>query len=349
MIVIILVNWNGHKDTVECLEALMRLETPASAFRIIISDNLSKSGSVEHIIAWCRGEVAAECSSQAWKSLPQIRRYQPDFQVLDLSAAETFVGAPMITILRNGANLGFAGGNNTAVRLALTDPDVDRVWLLNNDTICRPDALDHLAARMVAEPELGIVGSTLAYYDDPTKVQGLAGWFNGHAGWGDHIGKFVSLQSLPDRAEVERQMTYVIGASMFVSRNFLVEVGLMSEDYFLYFEETDWSERNAGRFRLGWEPESIVFHKEGGSIGTSQRQRSSDTSIYYANRNLLTYTWKYHRNAMPKIAVRILARVARYLVRRDARGALVALGACRDFLLGRIGWQPIPFSSRVKP
>jgi GT2 family glycosyltransferase len=335
MIAIVIVNWNGHRDTVECLEALMRLDTDARDFRIIVSDNGSKPGSVEHIVEWCKGQVAVDRTPAAWRGLPTERRHQPDYQVIAPQQVTVFTGAPLVTILRNNANLGFAGGNNTATRLALTDSSIDWVWLLNNDTICRADALDRLVERMKAEPRIGMLGSTLAYYDDPAKVQGLGGWFDGRAGRGDHIGKFIDLSALPMREEVERQMTYVIGASMLVSRRFLNEVGLMAERYFLYFEETDWSERNAGRFAIGWEPGSVVYHKEGGSIGTSLRRRASNTSIYYLNLNLLRFTWTYYRRHMPGIVVRIFARIARFVVLRDFEGAYTICKACRDFLVAR--------------
>ncbi|WP_165498362.1 glycosyltransferase family 2 protein [Siculibacillus lacustris] len=313
----------------------MRLDTPTSEFRVIVSDNDSAPGSIEHIVGWCEDRVEVDRSGSAWSGLPKERRHRHDHRVIDLGAPGSFADAPLVTILRNGANLGFAGGNNTAIRLALTDPTVEAVWLLNNDTICRPDALDRLSERMRAEPDLGMLGSTLVYYDDPTKVQGLGGWFDGRKGMGDHIGKFTDLDALPSREAVEHEMTYVIGASMLVSRRFLEEVGLMEESYFLYFEETDWSERNAGRFRIGWEPASIVWHKEGGSIGTSLRHRASNTSLYFLNRNLLHFTRTYYPRSMPMIAVRILARAVRFLVRRDIDGARVVIRAGRDYLLGR--------------
>jgi len=334
MIVIILVNWNGHQDTVECLESLTRLDTPANKFRVIVSDNDSKPGSVEHIVAWCKGSVEVPRSTAAWNGLPAERRHEVTHRLLRPGEMLDFSSAPLVTILMNGANLGFAGGNNRAIELALSDPSTEAVWLLNNDTICRTDALDALAARLAHNSHTGIVGSTLVYYDDPTKVQGLGGTFDGRKGRGDHIGKFLDLQSLPSREDVELQMTYVIGASMLVSRRFLREIGLMEEGYFLYFEEADWSERNAGRFAIGWEPTSIVYHKEGASIGTSLVRRASDTSIYYFNRNLLIFTWRYYRPWIIMISLRVAARAVRFLAQGDVMGSRMVWRAFRDAILG---------------
>lgn len=337
MIAIILVNWNGHEDTVECLEALMRLDNNTSSFRIIISDNSPDRTSLNYILDWCAGKISVDLTSPVWTSMPLERCHQPDYKVWDGSQPGNFLDAPLITIIHNGENLGFAGGNNVGIRLALTNPKVDNIWLLNNDTVCRPDSLDHLERRMIGDQKLGVLGSTLVYYDQPTKAQGLGGWFDGRRGWGDHIGKFASLNSLPQKVDVEKKMTYVIGASMLVRREFIQDIGIMSEYYFLYFEEMDWSERNAGRFLMGWEPHSVVYHKEGSSIGTSTRVRSSDTSIYYFNRNLLFYTWNYHPRSIIIVFLRIITRIMRFIFQIELRAALVVIEAVRDFLLGRSG------------
>lgn len=335
MIAIVVVNWNGHRDTAECLESLMRLDEPLDSFRIIVSDNGSEPGSVETIIDWCSGRLVVDRSSEAWQFLPESRRHSPNFVTIDASCSHNFSDAPLVTILRNEDNLGFAGGNNAAIRLALTNPAVTAVWLLNNDTVCRADALSRMEARIRADKRIGMIGSTLLYYDNPRMVQGVGGWFNGRTGRGDHIGKFLPIDSLPERCEVERSLTYVIGASMLVRREFIESIGLMYEGYFLYFEETDWSERNAGKFLLGWEPSSFVYHKEGGSIGTSLRHRPSNTSIYYLNRNLLLFTWRHYRIYMPVITLRVMFRAARFILTRDMSGARIVSRALVDFFIKR--------------
>jgi GT2 family glycosyltransferase len=67
---------------------------------------------------------------------------------------------------------------------------------------------------------------------------------------------------------------------------------MMQEDYFLYFEELDWATRGSGRFRLGYAPKSIVYHKEGASIGTDASGGSA-LSIYYLFRNRIRFTHRF--------------------------------------------------------
>jgi len=97
-------------------------------------------------------------------------------------------------------------------------------------------------------------------------------------------------------------MNYVEGASMLVSRQFLDEVGLLCEDYFLYFEEADWAIRAKGRFSLGYAPLSIVYHKVGGSIGTSSNPATmSYTSDYFNIHNRLQFTRRFYLAALPTV------------------------------------------------
>jgi GT2 family glycosyltransferase len=97
-------------------------------------------------------------------------------------------------------------------------------------------------------------------------------------------------------------MNYVSGASLIVSRRFLQDVGLMCEDYFLYFEEADWAIRAKGRYSLAYAPKSIVYHKLGASIGTSSDPRKKSLVCdYYNIRNRIIFTRKFYPHALVSI------------------------------------------------
>jgi GT2 family glycosyltransferase len=324
---VVIVNWNGHRDTVACLESLLRLET--QDFHVILSDNGSAPGSVEHIVDWCEGRVEVATDDAAWRMIAAPRRRDPTWVYSDDTRVTE--APPFLTILRNRENLGFAGANNRGITLALADPATRFIWLLNNDTIVAPDCLGHLVARMQRQPDLGILGATIAYYDDPLRIQGLGARFNSLLGRGEHIGMLSSAHDLPPKSTVEAAMSYVMGASMFVSRRFIETVGPMNEEYFLYMEEFDWSTRNKGRFGLGWEPAARLYHKEGSTIGSSQRHRPSDTSLYFQSINLLRFNARYHPLYLPLNFVRILALAARFWLRKDRSGVSIMFATLRDF------------------
>jgi len=333
---VVLVNWNRWKDTIECLESVFRLRY--KNFRVVVCDNSSGDNSVENIQAWAAGKLAAGCDNPTLRSLtePPVAKPVPTLRVAPGEQFQLGGGNERLILIETGNNLGFAGGNNVALRLVLETSDSEYVWLLNNDTVVDPGALDHLVETLGSEIDAGMCGSTLLYYHEPEKVQALGGSvYNVWTARGGHLGEGLDRNRLPSRALVEGRLRYVVGASMLVRREFLEQVGIMNEDYFLYFEEIDWATRGRSRFRLTWSPESIVYHKEGTSIGTAQSPMArSGLSEMYATRNRVLFTRSYFFYAIPTACAAILLSAAhRMLIGRfDSsraiwRGLLAGLGA----------------------
>jgi len=305
---VLIINWNGWGDTIECLESLMRCR--GVDLRLIVCDNASTDNSVERLRAWAEGRFDSRVAPGPLRKFSWPPAGKPlAFAEYDRSQAEAGGdgGDPPLVLIRTGGNLGFAGGNNVGLRYVLARGDFDAVWLLNNDTVVEPQALKGLLDRLDEKPAAGMVGSTLLHYDEPERIQARAGgWYCRWIGLPWHLGRLQSVSDPPQRERVERWMTYVVGASLLVSRGFLETVGLMCEDYFLYFEETDWALRGRGRFELAYAPESRVYHKIGRSIGTSSDpRRKSPTCDYYALRNRLLFTRRFFPEALPTIYLSI--------------------------------------------
>jgi GT2 family glycosyltransferase len=296
---VVIVNWNGWADTVECLDSLLELDWVD--VQITVCDNGSEDGSVGKLAGWF--------------------------------AAHPGRGV----IVENGKNLGFAGGCNVGIARALADGECGYVWLLNNDTVVMPGALTALVALMEAEPDIAVCGSTLLYHHQPEMVQGLGGWFNPWIGRGGHLGQNGRADALPSRAEIEGRLDYVIGASMLVRRAVFERIGGLSEEYFLYFEELDLARRLLVGERQAWARESVVYHKEGRSIGSSSSGRPSDTSLYYLQVNLLRFYRRHHPWLLP-IA---LARLGREAAGRDRKALAVSWLALRDFATGKRRTGPL--------
>ena len=141
-----LLNWNGWGDTLECLESLFRSDY--SDFQVIVCDNGSEDGSMDHLEAWAEGrvDIAGGCRDQrlARFSFPPAPKPIP-YVVHGRGAAEAGGGgsdsSARLILIESGANLGFAGGYNIALRYALARDDFAYIWLLNNDTVVNGDAL----------------------------------------------------------------------------------------------------------------------------------------------------------------------------------------------------------------
>jgi GT2 family glycosyltransferase len=282
----VLVNWNGWRECIECIDTLFAQSH--GNFHVFVVDNDSRDRSVETIVSWC----AAPSADATWRRYSGVGRLTDHPNVGSLQnrvverADQGLPSAPAgcrLTVIRSGGNLGFAGGCNVGIKAAGLG-NFDYFWFLNPDTVVDRYALVELIGRAERHPGIGIVGSTLRYYDDPDLVQAMGGArldrSNGTSG---HIGQGARLGKVPiDGAAVEREMAYVVGASMLVSRKFIAEVGLMEEDYFLYYEEVDWALRGSGKFSLGFAPRSHVFHKSG--VNSSKAAPQFSTRFYYRNR-----------------------------------------------------------------
>jgi len=305
---IILVNWNGWRDTLACLESLALLNYPD--FKIVVCDNGSTNDSSQRIRQWMYGRP---------------ERFAEYSRLVAENGGDRDEDAALV-LINTGSNLGFAGGSNVGMRYAMARGDAGYCWLLNNDTVVEPDALGRLVARMQEDQSIGICGSTLRLYGNHERVQALGG---GHycrwIGLPWHYGRFSRWPKTVPRQPAKSRMNYVEGASMLVSRQFIEQIGLLCEDYFLYFEEVDWALRAGNRFSLGYAPESVVYHKIGASIGTSTNPANkSELCDYYNIRNRILFTRRHYPAALPTVYLILLAEVAlRLLVGKPARAAMI--------------------------
>jgi GT2 family glycosyltransferase len=314
-VAIVLVNWNGWRECIECIDSL--LAQAHRNFHLFIVDNESHDHSIEQIDAWC---VCPQADPR-WRRHPGVHRHTDGES--PTSIRTRVVSRPdhalppagedcSVTLIHSGGNLGFAGGCNVGIRAAGFD-NFDFFWLLNPDTVVERRALVELVQRAAAEPRMGIVGSTLRFYDAPDTVHALGGArLNRLNASSSHIGEGLSLRETPpQRTAVERELAYVCGASMLVSTAFVREIGFMQEDYFLYYEEADWAMRAADRFRLGFAPHSHVFHKSGAN--SSKIMPLFTAGFYYRNR--LRFVSRFLPDRMAAAKRKLFAEMLRHLAR----------------------------------
>lgn len=330
-VAVVILNWNGWKDTLECLDSVF--QSTGLSFRVVVCDNGSSDASLEKIKHWAGGTLTLPYSEGPLQSFCPVDKPIPYIEYDKVSAergGDPAESAPLV-LIQSGANLGFAGGNNVALRYCQAHGGFDYVWILNNDTVVARDSLVHLVNHMQTDPSVGMCGSKLIFYYQPSKVQAYGGSaFDEKRGVPVPLGLFQSVEAVCDKNDVERQMAYVVGASMLVSRGFLKTIGLMSEDYFLYYEEIDWAFRAHGKFGLAYCDKSHVYHKEGGSIGSSSTGEPSATSTRYLYRNRVVFNKKFNSSNFVRCLLQIgfellvLIRRGQYKTARVAFGASVA-------------------------
>jgi len=321
---VILLNWNGSIDTIECLESVLRLNH--ASLRIIVCDNASTDGSLASIRDWARGDLAPTCSNRELSRLvlPPVHKPLPFCELTRAEAESTSstYEAPLV-LIQNGANLGFAGGCNVGLRYALGDENCRYFWLLNNDTVVERDALSAMINLMQERPDVGLCGSLNLSYFDPALVQARGG--RPYSRWTARVGG-PNLSIVDRLTGGSERMDFVNGASMLISRAFLEAVGLMEESYFLYFEELDWAMRARGKFALDYCPESVIYHKEGASIGTHRnRKKRSLLADKYLSRNRVLFTKRYFPWALPTVVASVCLAAAFRMSQGDGERAKAML------------------------
>lgn len=293
MVYLVILNWNGSDDTIACLESLRHLK--ALSPKVVVCDNAS--------------------SDNSWAKLKAYSATQAELD---------------IQLLQTGANLGYAGGNNVGIQYALSDPAMQYVWLLNNDTVVEPEALKALARYMSQHPDVGVCGSTLCYFNTPDVIQAVGGKYDRWLGRSEHILGHEKFDLAACRSVNVEQLDYVVGASMFIRRKALERVGLLSEDYFLYCEEIDWAtrmRREVPEYKVGYAPESIVYHREGASTGANDQGKK--TYRYFSDYFFITSRLKFARKYYPfrslVVQASMLPVALSRMKRRQWRSAAVAL------------------------
>ena len=162
---------------------------------------------------------------------------------------------PTVTVLVNGGNVGFAAGNNVALR-ELTS---DCALLLNPDVVLSPGCVAALSATLAADPTIAIAGCKLWYPDGQT-LQHAGGYITRPQAMPGHYGVGERDTGQQDTA---RDVTYVIGAALAVRLSSLAHIGLFDEGFFLFYEDTDLCVRaRAAGYRVVYEPQATAVHVE---------------------------------------------------------------------------------------
>jgi GT2 family glycosyltransferase len=263
LIGIVILNWNGWQDTVECLYSLKGLIY--ENYRIYVVDNASTNDSVAQI-------------------------------------KSRFPGITMILSAQNG---GFSKGNNLGITAAL-EAGANFVWLLNNDTTVSTFSLTYLVNEAISRPKLGILGSVLHEYFKPWLIQ---------AWGGGNFNKFLGTTSVfKDRKEC---LGHIIGASMFLRREMIENIGFLNEEFFFFLEDTEYSLRaKNNEWEIDVAEDSYVFHKGGSSLGgqTDVKSLQSDLLFVHSVGRFMRIT------EMPfsSVAFRLIAIILQRLLRRQA-------------------------------
>jgi len=257
MIYIITINYNNSGDTIDCLERLKTVLTPC---RVIVVDNASSLDDYEVL-------------SQYIEQIGGI--------LLHTNEGESRLNDGNYFLIRSAINLGFSGGNNVGIRIAMSQPNFDGVVLLNNDTLVDPTFLDELLRCRSENEDAHLIGGRIFYEDAPNKLWYDGGVFNKYTCKAIHINDNKLISEVVGSNEPHKT-GFITGCLMYISPYCLENIGLLDDSFFMYSEDLDYCIR-AQRFGLNlyFVPRSIIWHKVSSSTGGIL----SAFSAYWISRN----------------------------------------------------------------
>ncbi|MFA5187878.1 MAG: glycosyltransferase family 2 protein [Patescibacteria group bacterium] len=215
-VAIIIVNYNGLEYLSACLTSLLSLDYPKEDYKVFFVDNASIDSSVDFV--------------------------RNNF--------------PQAEIIINNENLGFAEGNNIAIKKALAE-NFDFVLLINQDTISEPDFLKKLVEETAKAEDIGAVQPRIMLYPEKDKVNSLGNSIH-YLGFGFSSGGY---QKFAGNLEL-KEIAYASGAAVLIKTNVLKKIGLFDPDFFMYHEDLDlgWRMRLAG-YKILVVPQAVIYHK----------------------------------------------------------------------------------------
>jgi GT2 family glycosyltransferase len=289
------------------------------------------------VLSWNGREDTLACL----RSLALVE-YEPfDVVVVDNGSSDGSADAvasehPPVRLVGLERNLGFTGGMNAGIRIAL-EGDAEAVLLLNNDMTVAPGFVQPLVDALVRHEGVAAACSQVLFAGEPPRVWYAGARYDPRRGYqGRQLG--YGGRPLPaTRAPFETERA--CAGAMLVPRGVLEAVGVFDETLFAYAEDTDWSLRaRAAGLRVLVVPASLVRH----AVSSSTGGEGSPTAIYYTLRNSLVVaerhaplrasaTWR-------RRLVLVAAHLSQAVLSRRKAAALAAVGqAWRDFHRGRLG------------
>lgn len=297
-VAIIILNWNGWKDTIECLESVFQIAYPL--YEVIIVDNGSKDGSLQKIKDYATGKIKTESKfvdySLENKAI-HVKEYTKNELETSVSREETIknpvsreetiknpASRKNLILIENDNNYGFAEGNNIGIRFALNKLNPDYILLLNNDVVVDTLFLNELINVAENDAQIGILGPTVYEYKNPQEIQSAGAkiyWNTGEA---------VNLRSHKNKYSDEPEdVDSVIGCALLAKSELFYKIGYLNKDYFAYLEETEWCVRaHKAGYRIVHVPKGKIWHK-----GGATSNKITGFTLYHHTRNKFWFMKKH--------------------------------------------------------
>jgi GT2 family glycosyltransferase len=263
---IIIVNYQNWEDTRDCISSV--LASSYQSFTILVVDNNSGNNSLQ--------QLDEEFGHAGDTRLVSSRAFAGLYNEGPLSK---------IVFIQNEKNEGFGAANNLVLQYVLQAEAY--LWLLNPDMIVAPDTLQELVTFAAQQPVNKIIGAVVkSCYQKSSVLFYGGGRINFNTGT-------VKMNKNPGASQ---QLDYISGASLFTHCSVFKRMGMLPENYFLYWEETDWCySAKQNNIDMVVCPTAVCFDKISTVIG------KGFLAHYYYTRNGLFFIAKFRKDKINSV------------------------------------------------
>jgi hypothetical protein len=262
-----ILNYNGNKDTSECLNSLEELNTTGFDLSVVVVDNASK-------------EKFVDSATQ--------RKFN-------------------LKIIRSETNLGFSRGQNLGIKFALDNGADYVLILNNDvilDSELIVELLKTFAEKDcgIVSPKIYFAKGQEFHKNRYQQADlGKVFWYaGGQIDWQNVIASHIGVDEV-DKGQYQNVKTidFASGCCEMIKREVFEKIGFFDDRYFLYYEDNDLSQRaKRGNYKIYYQPNALLWHINAGSAGGS----GSGLQDYYITRNRLLFGFRY-ANLRAKIAL----------------------------------------------
>lgn len=279
---IVILNYKRWQDVQDCLLSVFK--SNYKRFTIIVIDNDSQNNSLQIIMKWL------DDLSSVKKEEKEVYSYKYCYEK-GIGVETDFDTFPLYFV-QNNSNKGFAAGNNIVIQALLKYEA--HLWLLNPDIIVKENTLHELIAFAAKCPSKSIIGNTVKSYSNKETVLLLGG---------ARINYNSATISLIKNENKIDKVDFIYGGSLFTHTSHFREIGLLPEEYFLFWEEADWcyQARSKG-YKMLFCNSAICYDKGSTTIG------KGFLANYYYTLNGFRFLSKYKRD---KIAMAMVFGILR--------------------------------------
>lgn len=238
---------------------------------------------------------------------------------------------PEVTIIKTGENCGVAKGNNIGIKAAL-ELNCEFVLLLNNDTEVHKEML----TRLVEKASSKTLVTCKMYYYQPQNTIWCAG---GKINWGKATTTHFGDNQIDNgQCDESKYVEYTPTCCLLIHKEIFENIGLMDENYFMYYDDTDFVVRaNEYGYKIWYESKAKLWHKVSSSSGGAD----SKISVYYGTRNRLYFINKFYKFKLKVLCFYYITRGIKYIHYRFSSRELskILIKSIKDYKNNKMYFQ----------